>query len=247
MKGFYFIPHGVFLLYFCVCHKSICWCSRGNRTQGITGRAKRATFFGARCSTPLRSGAIGKGCWPSEHGQEQGPCLLLDLREEWMSRTSHLPSPACPPPDPLSWSLVFSDPGFSSQRIVGLWVCSTTTRPSHCLKGDSFCQHHWAVGAPILGLARHSVSSTTVTHQQIFAEWTSGSNPSCANPRLWDLRRAVLPLCAWGSFWAAAWDKRESVCKHVARTWPVAPAHSGFTLHDEHFLCSLGVPPTPSF
>ena len=96
-----------------------------------------------------------------------------------MSRTSHLPSPACPPPDPLSWSLVFSDPGFSSQRIVGLWVCSTTTRPSHCLKGDSFCQHHWAVGAPILGLARHSMSSTTVTHQQIFAEWTSGSNPSC--------------------------------------------------------------------
>lgn len=99
---------------------------------------------------------------------------------------------------------------FISKNSWYLWVCSkTTTISSHCPKGDGFCQHHWAVGAPILDLARHSVSSTTVTHQQIFAEWTSGSNPSYANHRLWDLRRAALPLCALGFFWAVAWDKRE--------------------------------------
>lgn len=43
-----------------------------------------------------------------------------------MSRTSHLPSPACPPPEPLSWSLVFSDPGFSSQRTVG--ICGSVAK-----------------------------------------------------------------------------------------------------------------------
>ena len=141
-----------------------------------------------------------------------------------MHRTSHLSSPACPPPEPLSWSLVFSDPGFSSQRTVG--VCRSIAQELQDLpivpKVAVSCQHHWA-GEP---------QSWTLPGIQC-PQQQSHFNKSLLSGLL--VQIPAVQITGSGTseglfYLSAPWVPSEQlhgirvcVCKHVTRTWPVAP------------------------